>query len=72
VFDDAATRQRDVAVLIHEAHQLGYPVRYWWLSEAMELQGSPPSWDIIDLPIFTTLPAPFSISHAKITADRIK
>ena len=41
VFDDAATRQRDVAVLIHEAQQLGYPVRYWWLSEAMELQGSP-------------------------------
>ena len=27
VFDDAATRQRDVAVLIHEAQQLGYPVR---------------------------------------------
>ena len=41
VFDDAATRQRDVAVLIHEAQQPGYPVRYWWLSEAMELQGSP-------------------------------
>ena len=27
VFDDAATRQRDVAVLIHEAQQLGYLVR---------------------------------------------
>ena len=22
-------------------NSLGYPVRYWWLSEAMELQGSP-------------------------------
>ena len=41
VFDSAPTRRRDVTVLIHEAQQLGYPVRYWWLSEAMELQGSP-------------------------------
>ncbi len=41
VFDNAPTRRRDVAVLIHEAQHLGYPARYWWLSEAMELQGSP-------------------------------
>ena len=41
VFDNAPTRRRDVSVLIHEAQRLGYPVRYWWLSEAMELQGSP-------------------------------
>ena len=27
VFDDAVTRQRDIAVLIHEAQQLGYLVR---------------------------------------------
>ena len=41
VFDDAATHRRDVAVLVHEAQQLGYPVRYWWLSEAMDLQDAP-------------------------------
>jgi hypothetical protein len=41
VFDDAVTRQRHISVLVHEAQQLGYPVRYWWLSESMELQGSP-------------------------------
>jgi hypothetical protein len=41
VFDDAATRRRDVAVLLHEAQRLSYPVRYWWLSEAMDLQDAP-------------------------------
>ena len=41
VFDDASSRRRDVAVLIYEAQRLGYATRYWWLSEAMDLQGSP-------------------------------
>src|SRR5262245_8004609 len=41
VFDDAPTRRRDIAVLMHEAQHLGYPVRYWWMSEAMEPQDSP-------------------------------
>ena len=41
VFDDAATRRRDVAALLHEAQRLSYPVRYWWLSEAMDLQDAP-------------------------------
>ena len=41
VFESAALRGRDVAVLIHEAQRLSYPVRYWWLSEAMDLQDAP-------------------------------
>ena len=34
-------RRRDVAVLIYQAQQLGCPVRYWWLSEAVELRDAP-------------------------------
>ena len=41
VFDQAHERQGDVATLVEQAQQLGYPVRYWWLSEAMELRGHP-------------------------------
>ena len=40
-FDNATSRRRDVAVLLHEAQRLSYPVRYWWLSEAMDLQDAP-------------------------------
>jgi len=39
VFDDAETRKYHAAAVIEEAQRLGYPVRYWWLSEAMELEG---------------------------------
>jgi hypothetical protein len=41
VFDQAHERQDDVAAVIEQAQQLSYPVRYWWLSQAVELQGSP-------------------------------
>ncbi len=41
VFDNATTRRRDVSVLIHEAQRLSNPVRYWWLSEAMDLPDAP-------------------------------
>ncbi|MCK4978632.1 MAG: hypothetical protein KAS36_16980 [Anaerolineales bacterium] len=41
VFDQAETRAHDVETIIKQAQQLSYPVRYWWLSEAMELQGFP-------------------------------
>lgn len=41
VFDQAEERGSDVQSVIELAHELGYPVRYWWLSEAMDLQGSP-------------------------------
>ncbi len=41
IFDHAVERQSDIAHVIEQAHQLGYPVRTWWLSQAMDLQGSP-------------------------------
>ena len=41
VFDQAHERQDDIATLLEQAQHLGYPVRYWWLSEAMALQGHP-------------------------------
>jgi hypothetical protein len=41
VFDQAHEREDDIAALIEQAQQLGYPARYWWLSQAMELQGNP-------------------------------
>jgi len=40
VFCDAHKRQGDVAVVIAQAQQLGYPVRYWWLSQAVHLDGA--------------------------------
>ena len=41
VFDQADERKDDIAALIEQAQHLGYPVRYWWLSETMALQGHP-------------------------------
>jgi hypothetical protein len=41
IFDQAETHQQDIQAVIEQAHQLGYPLRYWWLSDAMDLQGSP-------------------------------
>ena len=40
-FDTPETRQNDITALIAEAQRLGYPVRYWWLSDAMDLYGEP-------------------------------
>jgi hypothetical protein len=41
VFDQAESRQADVQAVLQHATRLGYPVRYWWLSAVMDLQGSP-------------------------------
>lgn len=41
VFDRAESRQVDVQAVLQHATRLGYPVRYWWLSDAMDLQGHP-------------------------------
>ena len=38
VFDQAETHRVDISVLIEEAGRLGYPARYWWLSQAMDIQ----------------------------------
>lgn len=40
-FDYPEMRKDDVIALVEEAYRLGYPIRYWWLSDAMDLQGSP-------------------------------
>lgn len=39
IFDPAEARKDDVIAIVQEARRLGYPVRYWWLSDAMDLQG---------------------------------
>ncbi|MFC2054335.1 hypothetical protein ACFLV7_08575 [Chloroflexota bacterium] len=41
IFDQANEREEDIGAVIQEAKHFGYLVRYWWLSDAMELQGSP-------------------------------
>jgi hypothetical protein len=41
VFDQAHERREDITTLIEQAQQLSYPARYWWLSQAMELEGNP-------------------------------
>jgi hypothetical protein len=41
VFDNPDIRKHDVAAVIEEAGRLGYPVRYWWLSQAMDLGDRP-------------------------------
>jgi hypothetical protein len=40
-FDKAESRHDDIVTLVAEARRLGYPVRYWWLSDAMELSDDP-------------------------------
>ena len=39
IFDAAEDRRVDVNSLLQNAKMLGYPVRYWWLSDVMDLQG---------------------------------
>jgi hypothetical protein len=41
IFDQAETREEDVRIVLEQAHNLGYPVRYWWLSNAVDLAGFP-------------------------------
>lgn len=41
VFDRANEREHDIRALIDQAQALDYPLRYWWLSDAMDSQGSP-------------------------------
>jgi hypothetical protein len=41
IFDQAETHRVDITVLIEEAGRLTCSVRYWWLSQAMDIQNSP-------------------------------
>jgi len=41
IFDQAETHKEDIRILLEEAQRLVYPVRHWWLSQEMDIQGSP-------------------------------
>jgi hypothetical protein len=41
VFDQAESHEKDITTIIEESQHLGYAVRYWWLSQAMDIQNSP-------------------------------
>ncbi len=41
IFDQAISREADITRVISQAKELGYPLRYWWLSQAMDIMGSP-------------------------------
>ena len=41
VFDQAHERKDDVSTLVEQAQELGYPMRYWWLSQSVELRDHP-------------------------------
>ncbi len=41
IFDQPSSHQKDIHTIIDEATNLGYPVRCWWLSQAMDIQGTP-------------------------------
>jgi hypothetical protein len=40
ILDRASDREPDVTMIIEQSRELGYPVRFWWLSQAMDLQGT--------------------------------
>lgn len=40
VFENAEVCKPQITQLVYEAWQMGYPVRYWWLSEVAELDGN--------------------------------
>jgi hypothetical protein len=41
IFDNADRRKHDITAVIEEAQKFAYPVRYWWLSDAMDLRDAP-------------------------------
>jgi len=41
IFDHADRRKHDITAVIEEAGRFGYPVRYWWLSAAMDIRDEP-------------------------------
>ncbi len=41
IFDQPQDRDGDIAAIVKQAQGKGYPARYWWLSEAVNLQGFP-------------------------------
>ncbi|MCX6054620.1 MAG: hypothetical protein NTZ74_06880 [Chloroflexi bacterium] len=41
IFDQVETQKEDIRFLLEESQHLGKTVRYWWLSQAMDIQSSP-------------------------------
>jgi hypothetical protein len=41
IYDEAEGHKEDVVAVIEKAKELAYSVRFWWLSDAMDLQGFP-------------------------------
>lgn len=41
IFDQPISREADITQVIDQAQEQGYPLRYWWLSQAMDLMDSP-------------------------------
>jgi hypothetical protein len=41
IFDQPGTHDRDIAAIVSKAKEFGYPTRFWWLSDAMDLEESP-------------------------------
>ena len=39
IFDEPHGRETDVGLVVEKAVELGYQVRYWWLSDAVPLLG---------------------------------
>lgn len=42
IYQYAEAHERDITTLLESAQELGYPVRYWWVSEVMDI------WDSMD------------------------
>ncbi len=40
-FENAEVYQPQITQVVHKAWDMGYPVRYWWLSEVAELEENP-------------------------------
>jgi hypothetical protein len=41
IFDQAESHQQDIGAIIEESQHMRYPVRYWWLSQAIDIQNYP-------------------------------
>jgi len=41
IYEDAEAHESDITTLLESAQELGYPRRYWWLSEVIDIKDSP-------------------------------
>ncbi len=64
VFENAYLYGHHIATLVSAARQCGYPVRVWWQSEVMDLEGYPDS-----LMVCVHFPAPDSVKGADLSVE---